>query len=86
MAHEIFFEVNDGRGFVLTEYKESYGLIEAVKTNNGDVWKTWTFPVMKDKTPSEKMYPMKVNLGNHRTAVNTLKKVLQALTNDPDVQ
>ncbi len=78
MSFEVFIPYKDNgfEGVLLNCYKESYSIIQAGKTPNGDVYMQWCFPKKKDGEPTDRPLPMMVNLGNEYDAKRFLKKLL----------
>ena len=90
MPREFFYAYpNDdyNGGIVLEEYNGVLSLVAGGKgQGNGTVYKKWGFPQKKDKQPTERAIPWKIQLGNDREAVAALKYFLAQLTNEQPQQ
>lgn len=69
-------------GIALEEYNGKISLVRAYRGKNKEVYVKWGFPE-KDKAPTEKAIPWKVELGSESEAVEILTKLLQNLGGIP---
>lgn len=84
---KFFCELPDseyGEGVMLDEYHEKWSLVAARKAKDGKVYMSWCFPQGIDRKPKEKGVPWKVNLGNQKQALKTLKHFIALLGRTPD--
>jgi len=77
------FHVTDrlqGSGIVLQEYNGKFELVAAAKSRktDGTLWLKWCYP-QRDRKPSEKAIPWKLELGNATEAAAALKFFLNQL-------
>ena len=87
---QIFYQLQDeeskkwGNGVVLQEYNGTFELVRANKSrkSEGTLYLKWGFPQGKDKGPTEKAIPWKLELGNANDAVKMLTFFLRQLTGD----
>ena len=71
------------QGFFVDEYKGEYSLTAAYEATNGTFYRTWAKEkVGKDKY-SDKDRPVKVILGDKKTAAAVLQKVLSEFSDAP---
>lgn len=72
-----FIELNEkyGDGIALNQYNNEYSIVQARKSQDGDIWMEWCHPAKKDG-PGEKKFPLKVSLGMKEQAVQILEKII----------
>jgi len=63
-------------GIMLDEYQGVLSLVAAQEGKDGKIYKRWTHPSTKDRTPSEKAIPWKITLGEPRVALDKLKTLV----------
>jgi hypothetical protein len=80
---EPFFKTSEqyGNGIILEFYNDSYSLVRGYETQDGKTYKRWGFPE-KDKKPTAKAIPWKLELGNAKEAVDVLAFFLRQLQGD----
>jgi len=80
---EPFYKTNEqyGNGIILEFYKDSYSLVRGYEMQDGTQRKRWGFPE-KNKEPSAKAIPWKLELGNAKEAVEALEFFLRQLRGD----
>jgi hypothetical protein len=87
---QVFYQLQDevsikwGNGIVIQEYNGVFELVRANQSRNseGTLYLKWGYPQGKDKVPSEKAIPWKLELGNAREAVAALQFFLRQLQGD----
>jgi len=83
--HEVWYKIESSEykeGFFLQEYKENFFLVAGGEGREGTNYKKWAFPQTKDREPNKKAIPVSVKLGTRREAIESLKKVLNELSNE----
>ena len=64
-------------GIQLDEYNDRFSLVQAYKSKeDGKIIQKWCFPQVKDKKPSDKSLPWKIDLGTRDEAIEILKEML----------
>jgi len=65
-----------GYGLCVEKYKNEFSIGYARKSDKGEIWKVWCFPVAKDRKPHPKMLPWKLKLGFKEQAIQYLEKLI----------
>ena len=75
LEEKSFIETNDqyGGGLCLNEYKGEISICSAHRGSDDKVYLDWVYPQTKDRQPSEKTLPWKINLGELKKAVKYLR-------------
>jgi hypothetical protein len=80
---EPFYKTSEqyGNGIILEFYRDSYSLVRGYELKDGTQRKRWGYPE-KDKAPSEKAIPWKLEMGDKEEAVKILEYFLRQLQGD----
>ena len=79
---DLFIEIPDskyGDGIILEEYNGKWSLVGAQTGKDGNQYKRWVFPQGRDRQPTEKPIPLKITLGDRKTATDILKSLFRHL-------
>lgn len=80
------FESN-GReyGFALDEYEGKFSLCSVETGQDGTLYPRWCFPqIGRDKKPSEKSIPMKINMGDDMTSAASVLRLIADMLDGGD--
>lgn len=69
-------------GFFLDEYKNEYSLTAAYEASNGTFYRKWGKEKVGKDAYSDKDRPLKIILGDKKTAVAVLQKVIAELAGE----
>ena len=84
MIEETYIETDEQyhSGVCLNEYNTRISLCQAnIGQEDKKIYLKWCFPQIKDRKPSEKSLPWKVDLGNLEQAIEILESYLAILKN-----
>ena len=88
MKKETFIETDMQyhSGHCLDQYNDEISICAAQQGKDGKVYLKWIYPQTKDKKPSEKTLPWKVNFGSVSQAIEALESYLNVLKTMRDGQ
>ena len=81
MIEESFIETDEKyhSGIVLDEYNDKMSVCQSNKGQDDKLYLRWCYPQAKDRKPSEKTLPWKIDLGTIDEAINIFKKYITIL-------
>lgn len=88
MIESTYVETNEKyhRGLALDDYNGVWSIVGANKGADGKTYLLWVFPQVKDRKPSEKSVPLKIELGDQHDAIKRLEAMLAFLKGKAGVQ
>jgi len=78
-----FLKTSDtyNEGILVDIYKNEYSLCVAEEGKDGNIYKRWIFPQVKDRQPGEKSIPWKITLGVKQQAIQRLEQLIMMIEN-----
>ena len=65
-----------GDSVCIDDYRGQWSIVACQVNDEGYIYKRWCFSATRDKQPAKRSIPWKINLGDPKTAIVVLEKLL----------